>query len=112
MKITVTHSAFEKTATDVAIVKIPSNMSINEALEYAYRWTQNIFHGWSIDKEYEENEDANKDVEVHYNRADGLGHRSTSVGDILTVHDDYIGNVKFKVMSIGFEEIRELAYSC
>ena len=96
MKITVTHPAFEKTATDVAIVKIPSHMNIN--------------HGWSIDKEYEENEDANNDVEVHYNRASGMGHRSTSVGDILTLHDDYIGNIKFKVMPVGFEEVKELAY--
>ena len=45
MKITVTHSAFEKTATDVAIVRIPSHMTIEQGLEYAYRWTQNVFHG-------------------------------------------------------------------
>ena len=110
MKITVTHSAYEKTATDVAIVKIPSHMNIKQGLDYTYRWTQNVFHSWSIETDYEENEDANKDVTVLYNRASGRGHRSTSVGDILTLHDDYIGCIKFKVMPIGFEEIRELAY--
>jgi len=107
MKITVTHSAFEKTATDVAIVKIPSHMTINEGLEYAYRWTQNVFYGWAIDKDYEENDDANENVTVLFNRDDGMGHRSTSVGDVLTVEDGYGG--KFKVMPVGFEEVRELA---
>ena len=62
------------------------------------------FMGWSIDKDYEENEDANKDVEVLYNRASGMGHRSTSVGDTLTMQGDV-----WKVSNVGFEEVRKLA---
>lgn len=69
---------------------------IDQALEYAYRWTQNISGSWSR----KIGEDANDNVEVlHYNN-DGSGLRSSMVGD------EFIVNGKtFKVAMFGFEEV-------
>jgi len=106
--VVVIHCAFEDTPQTVAYVNVgglksdPSDGEsyINEALDYAYRWTQNIQDSWSFKME----EDGNDDVEVvgeFYVDKDGKkwGHRSTSMGDQLL-----FGDKKYYVDTFGFSE--------
>ena len=103
MKIEVIHTAFEDAPQTVAIVDAPPNMSDEERLEYAYRWTNNVSGSWSRG-DIENNGDYNSDVTVmadlpvHEGVTYGL--RSTSMGDQML-----IGNKKYKVAGFGFEEI-------
>ena len=46
--VAVIHTAFEDTPRTVAFVKTKEGMTLNEKLEYAYRWTQNIMDSWSL----------------------------------------------------------------
>lgn len=93
----------------VALVEFQGD-DINAALDYAYRWTNNIDGSWSQGEEISydghmyENPDFNPNVHVlgvlptHLGRTYGI--RSTSVGDFLVTKDG-----AFKVASIGFERI-------
>lgn len=94
-QVAVIHTAFEDTPRTVAFVEVGERVS-TEALEYAYRWTQNIFDSWSLKMP----EDGNDDVTVMGELVDGMGLRSTSVGDQILM-----GTKKYKVASAGFEEI-------
>ena len=100
MQIKVIHKAFEDTATHVATVSAPHAV-VTEALEFAYRYTNNIDGSWSM----KIGSDANDAVEVVaplYTDADGKqwGHRSTSMGD----HMQAMGKT-YEVASIGFREV-------
>lgn len=103
-KLAVIHTAFEDSPRTVAFVDVPELPSVNEMLEYAYRWTNNVMGSWSIKEEYFEdgskNGDYNPNVTVMAPLEDGMGIRSTSVGDQILV-----GNTKYKVASCGFEKI-------
>ena len=90
------HTAVEDTPRTVAFVKTKEGMTLNEKLEYAYRWTQNIMDSWSLKMP----QDGNDDVTVMGEIVDGMGLRSTSVGDQILV-----GNTKYKVAFCGFEKI-------
>ena len=68
-------------------------MSLIEKLEYAYRWTQNIMDSWSLKMPM----DNNDDVTVMGEIVDGMGLRSTSVGDQILV-----GTEKYVVAPMGF----------
>ena len=46
MKVTVVHTAFEDKPQIVAEVNAP-HAKVEEALEYAYRWTNNVMGSWS-----------------------------------------------------------------
>tara|TARA_B100001123_G_scaffold274789_1_gene305757 strand:- start:5868 stop:6281 length:414 start_codon:yes stop_codon:yes gene_type:complete len=96
-KITVIHSAFENTPAEVAKVDV-GNMKGTKALEYAYRWTQNIQDSWSLKME----EDGNDNVEVvetafHIDEnGQKWGIRSTAMGDQMefngkTYYVDFTG---------------------
>ena len=50
MKVTVVHTAFEDAPRIVAEVEAP-HAKVEEALEYAYRWTNNVMGSWSIKRE-------------------------------------------------------------
>ena len=117
MKITVIHKAMrDETPTAVALVHIPTNpksgiIDIEDALEYAYRWTNNIGGSWSK----KIGPDANDNVEVlaplHWSekRQMHLGLRSTMTFDEMIVHMEnelspWNGKT-FKVDSFGFKEI-------
>ena len=95
MQIAVIHTAFEDSPRTVAFVEVGERIG-TEALEYAYRWTQNIFDSWSLKMP----EDGNDDVTVMGEIVDGMGLRSTSVGDQMLM-----GTTKYKVGMVGFEEI-------
>ena len=94
-QVAVIHAAFEDTPRTVAFVEVGERTG-NAALEYAYRWTQNIFDSWSLKMP----EDGNDDVTVMGEIVDGMGIRSTSVGDHILM-----GTKKYKVAFAGFEEI-------
>ena len=96
MKIEVIHAAFEDTAEHMANVTADDRMGVMEALEYAYRWTNNVAGSWSR-TDIEDNGDANDDVEVIKPVGD-LGHRSTSVGDYMRVDGSL-----YRVAMAGFE---------
>ena len=91
--VAVIHTAFEDKPSTVAFVKTKEGMSLNQKLEYAYRWTQNIMDSWSL----KEPMDNNDDVTVMGEIVDGMGLRSTSVGDQILV-----GTEKYVVAPMGF----------
>jgi hypothetical protein len=100
-QVAVIHTAFEESPRTVAFVNIPEDArSTDEALEYAYRWTNNVMGSWSR-TDIEDNGDYNPDVTVMAPLGEGgMGLRSTSMGDQML-----IGNKKYKVAAFGFEEI-------
>ena len=108
MQVAVIHKAFEDTPRTVAFVDVADDMKVEEALEYAYRWTNNVMGSWSIKEEYfeggEKNGDYNPNVTVMapLKEVDGqtYGLRSTSMNDQML-----LGTRKYKVAMMGFEEI-------
>lgn len=92
-QVAVIHTAFEDKPSTVAFVNVKEDMSLIEKLEYAYRWTQNIFDSWSLKMP----EDGNDDVTVMGDISSGMGLRSTSVGDQVLV-----GTEKYLVAGMGF----------
>lgn len=93
---------------DVAVVDASRFDNVNEALEYAYRYTNNVMGSWSIKEQYLplrdgsmiENGDYNEDVTVLYTRPDGMGQRSSMMGDRFIVN-----NVVYKCAALGFKEV-------
>ena len=109
MQVAVIHTAFEDSPRTVAFVNIPEDArSTDEALEYAYRWTNNVMGSWSIQSEFlssGKNGDYNENVTVMAplpvdDRGQAWGLRSTSMGDQMLV-----GNTKYEVAMCGFEKI-------
>ena len=130
MKITVQHANRNRETgnieefTSVAEVQIPVEISayetINDALEYAYRWTNNIEGYWSnefsiitiADGSSIINGDFNKDVTALDRREDGLGLRSTMAFDRFIVdaqrHDGEILPERRRVFECAFVGFKEL----
>ena len=94
-QVAVIHTAFEDSPRTVAFVEVGERVG-TEALEYAYRWTQNIIDSWSLKMP----EDGNDDVTVMGEIVNGMGIRSTSMGDHML-----LGTTKYKVAPVGFEKI-------
>jgi hypothetical protein len=92
---------FDGEKTRVAFVIVDENKSLNEKLEYAYRWTQNIHDGWSMDGEMDGNVNVIRTAPLHEKDGEVFGLRSTSVGDFMT-----LDNVKYVVSEIGFKEVK------
>jgi hypothetical protein len=131
MKITVQHANRNRETgnieefTSVAEVQIPVEISAyettNDALEYAYRWTNNIEGSWSnefsiitlADGSQIINGDFNKDVTALERREDGLGLRSTMAFDRFIIdHQAEDGSVVpeyrrvFECAFVGFKELQ------
>jgi len=91
--------------TLVAEVNLPSSITDqNEALEYAFRWTQNIMGSWSRD-DIADNPDYNPN---HVNRIaplneDGMGLRSSMMGDLFEIETAF-GQSLHEVGMMGFKE--------
>ena len=99
MKVTVVHTAFEDAPRIVATVEAP-HAKVEEALEYAYRWTNNVMGSWSRD-DLEDNGDYNPNVtRVAPLHEDGMGLRSTSMGDMM-----HVDGRSFEVAMMGFQEL-------
>ena len=95
-QVAVIHTAFEEKPSTGAFVDVPEEGTLIDKLEYAYRWTQNIFDSWSLKMP----EDGNDAVTVMGDISDGYGLRSTSVGDQILV-----GTEKYVVARMGFETL-------
>ena len=91
--VAVIHTAFEDKPSTVALVHTKEGMTLSQKLEYAYRWTQNIMDSWSLKLPM----DGNDDVTVMGEIVNGMGLRSTSVGDQILV-----GTEKYVVAPMGF----------
>ena len=91
--VAVIHTAFEDKPSTVALLHPKEGMTLNQKLEYAYRWTQNIMDSWSLKMPM----DGNDDVTVMGEIVDGMGLRSTSMGDQILV-----GTEKYVVAPMGF----------
>ena len=105
MKVSVIHAAFGDTPHVVAFVDVPDGTDDMNAMEYAYRWTNNVMGSWSRKEKFfedgSENGDYNENVTVMAPlHEDGMGLRSTSMGDQMLV-----GTKKYEVAMLGFEEI-------
>ena len=103
--VAVIHAAFGDTPHTVAFVDADPSMSRSEKLEYAYRWTNNVMGSWSRDEEVFEDGTPNGDYNPAVTRVaplheDGMGLRSTSMGDQMLV-----GNKKYVVARFGFETL-------
>ena len=105
MKVSVIHAAFGDTPHVVAFVDVPDGTDDMKAMEYAYRWTNNVMGSWSRKEKFfedgSENGDYNENVTVMAPLHEGgMGLRSTSMGDQMLV-----GTKKYEVAMLGFEEI-------
>jgi hypothetical protein len=122
MKVDVFHADFDGTGptgtfTKVAVVTADtvSDSPVtteSEALDYAYRWTNNIEGSWSkkvawlydSSNKMFNNGDFNVDVEVVAPLLDvdgkALGHRSSMMGDKFVVNGK-----EFAVATFGFNEV-------
>jgi hypothetical protein len=115
MKVTVQHANLNPISgaviefVDVAEVNVWRTEDVNEALEYAYRWTNNVSGSWSIkikmlelsDGTSFDNGDYNDDVTVIAPlRKNGMGLRSTSMFDRMVVNGK-----TYKVGEYGFKEV-------
>ena len=114
MKVTVQHASLNPISgaviefVDVAEVNVWHLEDVNEALEYAYRWTNNVSGSWSIkikmlelsDGTAFDNGDYNDDVEVLVPLRKGMGLRSTSMFDRMVVNGK-----TYKVGEYGFKEV-------
>jgi hypothetical protein len=91
----------------VARVFIPNDVywssAITGLLEYAWVVTQNVLGSWSIGEYYSDGElnmDYRSGVDVLKPLVDGLGHRSTMIGDIFVYH-----GVRYMADVIGFKRV-------
>ena len=92
--------------THVANVKIDSQYETDTALEYAYRFTQNIEGSWSQGPIFEDgtaNTDYREFIEVvsplKSHNGEIYGHRSSMTGDEFEFNGDV-----YRVESFGFEK--------
>ena len=111
MQVAVIHTAFEDSPRTVAFVDVADNMKVNEALEYAFRWTNNVMGSWSRPEKTfdngEKNGDYNPFVTTLAPLHNGMGLRSTSVGDQMIVDSK-----TYEVAMMGFEEVVNVQYDC
>lgn len=99
-QVAVIHTSFEEAPSTVAFVEV-GERPLAEALEYAYRWTQNIMDSWSLKMPEDGNDDVTVVGELHVDEnGQKWGLRSTSVGDQILV-----GTEKYKVAFCGFETL-------
>jgi len=103
MKVTVQHCEND-TFVDVAEVNVWHTEDVSEALDYAFRYTNNVDGSWSM----KIGEDANENVTVlsplHVTE-DGrtMGLRSTSMFDRMV-----LDGKTYKVSMAGFKEVEEV----
>ena len=98
MQVKVFHTAFEETPVHIATVDAPKG-SLEEACEYAYRWTQNIMDSWSKNMPADGNDRLTVVEPLHVDdKGNEWGHRSSAMGDYFEVE-----NALYKCAAVGFE---------
>ena len=108
MKITVNHADFDRYTgevlgyTPVALVNAVDINNVNEALEYAWRYTNNVDGSWSmkIGSDANDNVTVLADLPVSKRTGNPMGLRSSMMGDRFE-----IDGVEYKVAIAGFKEV-------
>ena len=99
MKVTVFYKDFETNSfTRVAVVNADTTNE-KAALEYAYRWTQNIMDSWSLKMENDGNDDVEVVGELPVVDGKTYGLRSSMVGDRFYVE----GGEAYECAVLGFK---------
>ena len=104
MKVTVYHNDRETNSfVRVAVVNVPKeHASIRlAALEYAYRWTQNIADSWSLKMENDGNDSVEVVGELPVYDGQTYGLRSSMMGDRFYLED----GSAYECAMVGFEEL-------
>lgn len=107
MKVTVQHINQDRETgnvlgfNDVAEVNVWHTEDIDEALEYAYRYTNNVDGSWSMKIGSDANDDVTVLADLHVT-ADGrkMGLRSTSMFDRMVVNGE-----TYRVDMFGFKKV-------
>ena len=106
MKVTVQHinqneiTGAVEGFNDVAEVNVWHTEDIDEALEYAYRYTNNVDGSWSMKIGADANDDVTVLAPLHVVDGRTYGLRSTSMFDRM------VANGKtYKVAMVGFKEV-------
>lgn len=89
--------------TDVAEVNVWHTEDVNEALEYAYRYTNNIDGSWSMKIGSDANEDVTVLAPLHIVEGRTYGLRSTSMFDRMVLNGK-----TYKVDMFGFKEVEKV----
>ena len=100
MRVTVFHKA-DRLGTSfnrMCVVDAPMT-NVDEALEYAYRYTNNISGSWSRN-DIANNADWNENVTQIAPLENGMGHRSSMMFDRMLVEGEW-----YEVAGFGFEKI-------
>lgn len=112
MKITVNHADFDRQTgevlgyTPVALVNAVDTDNVNEALEYAWRYTNNVDGSWSmkIGSDANDNVTVLADLPVSKRTGNTMGLRSSMMGDRFE-----IDGVEYKVAMSGFKQVEKVA---
>lgn len=89
--------------TDVAEVNVWHTEDVNEALEYAYRYTNNIDGSWSMKIGSDANDDVTVLAPLHIIEGRTYGLRSTSMFDRMVLNGK-----TYKVDMFGFKEVEKV----
>ena len=106
MKVTVQHIEQDRNTgavlgfTDVAEVNVWHTEDIDEALEYAYRYTNNVDGSWSMKIGSDANDDVTVLASLPVANGRTYGLRSTSMFDRLVLNGK-----TYKVSMVGFTEL-------
>lgn len=110
MQIMVIHTDRETNNQEAVAVVTFNGTDVDAGLEYAYRWTNNIDGSWSkgeeivMEGQLYDNPDYNENVKVLAPLREfmgrTLGHRSSSVGDMMIVDGE-----SYKVAAFGFKKM-------
>ena len=106
MKVTVQHIKQDEITgdvlgfDDVAEVNVWHTEDIDEALEYAYRYTNNVDGSWSMKIGADANDDVTVLAPLHVVDGRTYGLRSTSMFDRMVVNGK-----TYKVAMVGFKEV-------
>ena len=106
MKVTVQHIEQDRDTgdvigfTDVAEVNVWHTEDIDEALEYAYRYTNNVDGSWSMKIGSDANDDVTVLAPLHVIDGRTYGLRSTSMFDRMVLNSK-----TYKVSMVGFTEV-------
>ena len=106
MKVTVFQKDFETNAfVRVAVVNAPMN-DVNEALEYAYRYTNNVDGSWSMKIGADSNDNVEVVAELPVSKKTGkqMGLRSSMMFDRFYVE----GDDAYEVAMMGFNKLPEM----
>ena len=109
MKVTVQHINQDRETgavlgfTDVAVVNVWHTEDIDEALEYAYRYTNNVDGSWSMKIGADANDDVTVLAPLHVANGRTYGLRSTSMFDRMVVNGK-----TYKVAMVGFTEMETM----